>query len=160
MAAGEGLTLVLQFLAVAVAAGLLGTAAMTAFMQAITSNGICNADMVRAIGSIFTGSYESSRLVGGVLHFISGVLFGILYTLLFNFFELSSFMQHVHFGMFFGTAHGFVVTMLLVVTVAEHHPLEQFRKVGPGVAAAHLVGHVLFGLVVGVVVAASGLRLF
>lgn len=33
--------------------------------------------------------------------------------------------------------------------VAERHPVEKFRRAGPEVAAAHIVGHVAYGLGVG-----------
>jgi hypothetical protein len=50
-----------------------------------------------------------------------------------------------------GFLHGFVVFFLLINMVAEHHPLPEFREVGVGVAAAHLVGHIIYGLVVGMI---------
>jgi len=42
-----------------------------------------------------------------------------------------------------------VVSFALVVLVAEHHPLERFQKAGMGVAVAHLLGHLVYGLIIG-----------
>jgi hypothetical protein len=41
--------------------------------------------------------------------------------------------------------------------VAEHHPLPEFREVGVAVAAAHLVGHIIYGLVVGMILGGMNL---
>ena len=59
-------------------------------------------------------------------------------------------------GVFHGVAFGF----LLVVTVAEHHPLEQYRNAGFEVAIAHFAGHVIYGILVGLVVGLTGARIF
>jgi len=49
---------------------------------------------------------------------------------------------------------------LLVVIVAEHHPIEQFHGAGFEVAIAHFVGHVIYGILVGLVVGLTGARIF
>jgi len=57
-----------------------------------------------------------------------------------------------------GVFHGLVVSFLLAVLVAEHHPIEQFQKAGSEVAAAHLFGHIIYGLIVGAVIGIAGIR--
>ena len=150
------LALIIYFLATGTVAGLLGTTAMTFFLYYVTKMEITNANMVDAIGSMFTHSVENSWKVGILLHLTSGVAFGILYTLGFNLFEVQGFGLHLLVGTAFGSAHGFVMSFLLVSSVASHHPLPEFRQAGMGIAAAHLIGHVVFGFVVGAVVGYSG----
>ena len=49
----------------------------------------------------------------------------------------------------FGLFHGSVVGNLLVVIIAEHHPLERLREAGLPVAITHIAAHLVYGLVVG-----------
>ena len=53
---------------------------------------------------------------------------------------------------------GHLANWLLVALVAEHHPIEKFQSAGLGVAAAHWVGHVVYGLVVGGIAGMYALR--
>lgn len=152
----EPIDFVIQFLIVAFLSGVLATASMVLFMTLITKFGWAQADMMRAIGSLFTKSVDSSLLVGGFIHFTAGVGFAILYSL---------FLQQAGgtglplalVGAALGFGHGLVVSLILASMVAEHHPLKQFREAGKGVVASYFAGHVVYGLVVGICVATSGL---
>jgi hypothetical protein len=151
----DNVILISEFLIVALVAGLAGTAGMTGFMNALTKKRITNADMIRAIGSALTRNLESSLLVGALLHFISGTFFAIIYTLCFGLMGLTSLTTYMFVGLCMGFVHGFVLSFILIIVIAEHHPLPQFREPGFGTAVAHLVGHVLYGLIVGAVVGLS-----
>lgn len=152
----QNLFLIVEFLLTTAVAGIVGTAGMSLFMHLITRSGVTNANMMGAIGSLLTKSMESAFLVGGILHFISGIGFAMLYTLLFNFFSISGFLASAGVGLAFGFAHGFVLSFVLVASVAEHHPLPEFRDAGIFVAVAHLIGHVIYGFLVGSVVGLYG----
>jgi len=151
--------LVVEFLLTMFLAGLVGTAGMTLLMRMITKSGLTNADMVRAIGSILTGSLENALIVGTILHINSGIFFAMIYLLIFNWFGITGFLMLTLMGLGLGFLHGFVLSFILVVSVAEHHPMEEFRSAGIAVAVAHLVGHVVYGLLVGVMVGLSGFTL-
>ena len=56
-----------------------------------------------------------------------------------------------------GFVHGFVISFVLIAVVAGRHPVEQFRSAGFEVAAAHIVGHVAYGLGVGLVAGLASL---
>ena len=133
---------------------------MSLAMWLITKSGITNAGMIRAIGSMFTKSYDGSFGPGLVVHLISGILFAFLYVILISIFAPTSLVAAIGAGAMIGVFHGVAFGFLLVVTVAEHHPLEQFRNAGFEVAIAHFVGHVIYGILVGLVVGLSGARIF
>lgn len=59
-------------------------------------------------------------------------------------------------GAMIGLFHRVAFAFLLVIMVAEHHPLEQYQDAGFEVAIAHLVGHVVYGILVGLVVGVTG----
>ncbi len=143
-----------------VVAGIAGTLCMSVLMSIIHSTGIANADMIRAIGSMFTRSYENSFTLGVVIHFLFGIIIAFIYVLLINLLSPGSVGYSILTGGMIGLFHGVAVAFLLVIAVAEHHPLEQFRNAGVEVAVAHLVGHIVYGLIVGAVVGVLNIRLF
>jgi len=139
--------------------GILGTGGMSLVMWLITRSGLANADMVRAVGSIYTRSYENALLPGIIMHFTAGIIFAFLYVVFLSLFSLGSVGAYIGMGAMTGVFHGLVVSFLIVVLVAEHHPIEQFQKAGSEVAVAHLVGHIIYGLIVGAVIGIAGIRL-
>lgn len=141
-------------------AGVIGTAGMSIALWGISHTGIANAAMIRAIGSLFTRSYEDSFGLGLTVHFIVGIILAFIYIALISLFDPESLAGAIAYGGMIGLAHGVAFGFLLVVAVAEHHPLEQFRKAGLEVAIAHLVGHVVYGVLVGTVVGLTGIRFF
>ncbi|MBI2486555.1 MAG: hypothetical protein HYW01_06285 [Deltaproteobacteria bacterium] len=141
-------------------AGILGTGGMSLAMWLITRSGVANADMIRAIGSIFTRSYENSFGPGIIIHLIAGTVIAFIYILLINLLSPTSIAYFILTGAMIGLFHGVAFSFLLVVSVAEHHPLEQFRDAGSEVAIAHLVGHIIYGLIIGAVVGILGIRFF
>lgn len=141
-------------------AGLLATLVMCAFLELVTRSKLANADMIRAIGSIFTGSYENSLKPGLIIQFGSGVVFSFIYFGVLSFFSTGPSVVGAVMGAVIGLFHGIVVGLGIVVSVAEHHPLPRFRQAGFMVAASHVFGHMIYGLIIGMIFAASGIRIF
>ena len=150
---------VFLLLAEVILAGLAGTAVMTLLMRLIGRLGRAEVDMVRAIGSVFTGSLDRSLLVGATLYTLGGIVFALLYALVMSFVPVDGFWAIFGVCTLLGFVHGFVMSLLLVVAVAEHHPVERFRDVGFSVAFAHLVGHVSYGAGVGAILGAIGMNI-
>lgn len=142
-----------------VLAGILATAAMSGALYAIHWRGLAEADMVRAIGSLITRKEENAMLPGLILHFLSGIVFSFLYVIVWSSLPLEGFVHYVALGVLTGFAHGLVVSFVLVVLVAEHHPVPRFQQAGIEVALAHLAAHVVFGLMVGLVTGSYLVRL-
>lgn len=140
-------------------AGLVATGVMCAFLEIITKSKIANADMIRAIGSMFTKEYENSLSPGLFVQFSFGVFFSFIYFAVFSFFVPSSLILGLTAGFVMGFFHGMVVSMALVISVAEHHPLEKFRESGFAIAAAHVVGHMFYGLTLGAIYGLSGVKI-
>jgi hypothetical protein len=151
----SGLTI--QFILAPAFAGLIAAACMVLFMTGLTRMHVVNADMIRAIGSLFTRSKAAALPVGGFVHAVSGIVFAMIYARVLSFFSVQGFWYTTVMSGLIGFVHGFVVFFLLINVVAEHHPLPEFREVGVGVAAAHLVGHIIYGLVVGMILGAMNL---
>ncbi len=149
-------TLITTYLLTASLAGLAGAAVMSLVMRLIARAGE-GGDMVEALGSLLTGSLANARMVGRLLHVISALGFGLLYTVLIIALGLSGWPQALFAGLGFGAFHGIVVSLALVWVVADNHPVEQYRKASPTVFVAHFAGHLAYGSVVGLVVALAPL---
>lgn len=132
-------------------AGLMATAAMTAVMYSVNAYGLASGDMMRAIGSYVTRRYDKSLTTGILIHFAGGLIFALLYLLIWRIMDVQKPIILLYSGALMGLAQGLVVSILLVIMVAEHHPLAKFRKAGFRVALIFVLGHMIYGLVLGAV---------
>ena len=145
--------MIATFLVYAAVAGLLGALAMTAAMKLVARSGWARGDMIVAVGSLLTKTRENAAPVGLVMHALSAVVFAQIYAVLLIGLELSAWPSAFFAGVGFGVFHGLVVSLSLCWVVADQHPLEEFRNAGASVAFTHFVGHVVYGAVVGLVIA-------
>ena len=129
-------------------AGFIATVGITLVLWAISKTGWTNADMVRAIGSFFTKSYERSLAVGLVIHFVNGMIIAAVYLHVLSILRLSNLSAEVAFGGLIGFGHGLIISWL-IVRFADMHPVAQFRSADYQVAIAHTIGHVAYGMLMG-----------
>jgi len=108
-------------------------------------------DMVKALGSLFTGNKETATLNGILIHLAAGVGFGLVYGLVFISIGITQFPAVLLIGLGFGLLHGIGMSYVLMLFIADKHPLEEYRSVTLMIGAAHLGGHVVYGGVVGLV---------
>lgn len=141
-------------------AGLIATAIMSFLMETMTKSGIADADMVRAVGSIITKSYDESFKTGLVIQFSFGVFFSFIYFLIFGYFVPPNLFIGAFAGFAMGFFHGMVVSLGIIVVVAEHHPVERFRNAGFEVAVGHVGGHIIYGLILGIIYGITGLGFY
>jgi len=139
-----------------VAAGALGTLAMSVVMALIHQARWANADMIRALGSFATGTYERSVMPGLVIHAAAGVTFAFPYAILLSIMTEPALHHAAAVGGVMGLLHGIVMSFILLAVVRYKHPLEKFRTAGLDVALAHVAGHVAYGAVVGATLAELG----
>ena len=132
-------------------AGVLGTTAMILFMALTHGFRLANADMVRAIGSIVTRSYEDSLVPGLLVHYTAGIIFAFCYALFIGMAPVTNPKVTLVLAVALGLLHGIIIGLLLITEITEFHPVQQFQKAGTEVALAHLLGHVVYGGTVGVV---------
>lgn len=149
---------VVDYLVWSILAGAVGTGGLTLTLFLVTKSGVTNARMVVAVGSLFTKSLDSADRVGTILHGVSGIIFGMLYTLVMIAPEAGLPFAHlVWIGGGLGFIHGLMVCFFLVAMIAEAHPLKEFQSAGVAVGLAHLLGHIVYGFLVGLMIAVSGI---
>jgi len=144
-----------RFLVTALIAGLLGGMAMETVLWVIGRGGWAKADMIVALGSMFTRSRGTAWRVGVTLHTVAAIGFAILYALLMHALGYTRMPWSAALGAGVGFLHGLIVSLSLVWVVAEQHPLEEFNEAGLAIGLSHIVGHVAYGAVVGLVVGVS-----
>ena len=131
-------------------AGFIATGGITFVLWAINKSSWTNADMVRAVGSFFTRSYHNALQVGLFIHFIAGMVIAGVYLHVLSILNPAGILSLIFIGGFIGFGHGFVVSYG-IVKFAHLHPLEEFRKADYQVAIAHIIGHVVYGLMMGLI---------
>lgn len=129
--------------------GLAGAFAMTGFMLKVSSAYSERVDMIRALGSYFTGKAKGSYELGKKIHAVSGLIFGVIYFAIMHFIGALVFPYAIFLGIGFGFFHGLIMSYVLMFYASEKHPIEQYRKATLEEGLLHLVGHVIFGAVVG-----------
>ena len=139
------------FFIASIAAGIFGSSLMMAFLYLCKRMGVTNANIFTAMGSLFTPYLDSARNLGWLLHGFLGILFAILYVLALVIWNIPGVFLCSIVGATIGWLHGLVFSLLLIDWVAEHHPMEDYRKSGMMVAGIHWAAHVLYGGLVGLV---------
>lgn len=141
-----------SFLLTTLLAGVLAGVAMEGVLWVVGTAGWAKADMIVALGSLFTKSRETAWRVGATLHVVAAIGFAMLYALAMLALGYTHLPAAMLVGAGIGFAHGLVVSLGLVWIVAEQHPLEEFNDAGLAIGLSHLLGHVVYGAVVGLVI--------
>ena len=122
---------------------------MTAFMGAVSQAFSRRVDMVRALGSYFTGKVDGSAALGRTIHSFSGVIFGMIYFAIMQAMGALVFPYALFLGIGFGFFHGLIMSYMLMFYASERHPIEEYRKATLEEGLLHLLGHIIFGGVAG-----------
>lgn len=140
----------------ALIAGLVGTAAMTLLMMLAPRMGMPKMDVMGMLGSMVSQDAGRARLIGAVMHFMMGMVFAVVYALLWS---LGIGSASALWGLIFGAVHGLGAgVMMPVMTRVMPSPVS---SAGVATASASpsgmsgmpglLMGHMVFGLVVALV---------
>ncbi len=139
----------MHFTLVPALAGLLGTLAMSAFTLLPSKFGLPRVDIIRAVGSYVTKDRDSAFGPGLVIFFIAGVIFAYIYYAIFSY--IRGIPINALSRLFAGLVHGAVVMLYTVIAVLEHHPNPRYQRRGPMTGLMQLIGHGIYGAVVGLV---------
>lgn len=136
----------------AIAGGTLGALAMNAFMYAISNQANPRVNMAEALGSLITKRLEGASRIGHICHLAIGILFGLLYAYTLAAAGATALPQAIFLGMALGLFQGIIISYCLMFIVSEKHPIEKYRRATLQTGALHLLGHILYGAVVGLLV--------
>lgn len=150
---------IIAILFVGIAFGIISAYAMDAFMRAVSTAYSSRVDMILALGSFFSGNVKNAQKLGSTIHSIAGAIFGAIYLLIIHQLDALIFPYALFLGIGFGFFHGLIVSYGLMFLISERHPLPEYRKVTLEVGLLHLVGHLIFGAVTGLLGGLLGLML-
>ena len=137
---------------VSLTAGIVGTMGLTLYFAWVSGSGITRINLVSAIGAFINRSDRNAGATGLVLHFVSGIVFaGFYYFILHNVFHVSAVAPSALAGGMIGIFHG-MVSAFPVLSITENHPVEGYRGISARAMGSHLIGHCIFGLIVGIVI--------
>jgi uncharacterized membrane protein YagU involved in acid resistance len=125
-------------------AGLLGTLVMTLLMYLAPKMGLLKMDIIGLLGTMFTTSEGASRVIGTLAHLMMGVIFAIVYALLWTLGLGNSIWL---WGLIFGAIHG-VIAVGMMPLMVKMHPRPPQMESSPMMVVGLLMGHLIFGLVV------------
>lgn len=131
--------------------GLIGAFAMNFFMRSVSAAFSQRVDMLLALGSYFTGKKDNAAFIGTCLHAVSGIIFGAIYFGIMYAMHALVFPYALFLGLGFGFFHGLIMSYLLMFYASERHPIEEYRKATLEEGLLHLVGHIIFGGVAGLI---------
>jgi uncharacterized membrane protein YagU involved in acid resistance len=140
----------------AVVAGIVGTIVITMVMAMAPKMGMPKMDIVGMLGSMF--SPEGNRTLGMVIHLMMGIVFAVIYALLWN---AGIGTVGLLWGAVFGAGHWLVAGVMMGGMSMMHAGVKAGTVEAPGVFMVNsggmmafmggLIGHVIFGLVVALV---------
>ena len=134
--------------------GAVATGWMITYMCLISGLGASHVDMIRALGSIYSHDEKTGMLPGLLMQFTAGITMAYVYGIFLRIFDYAIAYKYALLSLGIGFVHGLIVTIVLAKLLAEHHPVPKYQHVGFKVALHHVVAHLVFGLVVGVMYAA------
>ena len=146
------------------AGGLVGTVLLTTGLRLSQELGMTRMDLPLLLGTVFSANRSRANVIGYFIHFVNGLLFALVYYAIFR--------AVGHAGWLFGAGLGFVHALFaggaLINTLlpavhprmgtpwsdAEETPLLEppgflLENYGSRTALGNLIGHVLYGAVVG-----------
>ncbi|WP_269523933.1 hypothetical protein [Coraliomargarita parva] len=135
--------------ALGAACGVIAAHCMTGFMRVVSTKFSKRVDMILALGSYFTKSLRNAASVGRLIHSIAGIAYGIAYVLIMRAMGALVLPYSLFLGIGFGFFHGLIVSYMLMFYASERHPIEQYRKATLEEGLLHLVGHIIYGAVLG-----------
>jgi uncharacterized membrane protein YagU involved in acid resistance len=131
--------------------GLVAAFTMNLFMRSVSATFSKRVDMVIALGSYFTGRTDNAANIGTLIHSVTGIIFGILYFLILHAMNALIFPYALFLGIAFGFFHGLIMSYVLMFIASERHPVEAYRKATLEEGMLHLIGHIIFGAVAGLI---------
>jgi hypothetical protein len=131
----------------AIIAGSTGRMAMLLLIYGGPLIGLPRIDVVSSLGSLAAPNKQDAVTLGGAIHFTVGVLFAIIYAALWS---AGIGSPTWWWGLIFGTIHGILVIVLLLVVLRTYPQLSELIN-GLPVMVAILLNHMVFGLVVALV---------
>jgi hypothetical protein len=133
--------------------GVLATIVMLVFFEIIRKT--TSVDVIRSLGAMFTQNEDNAFVPGVVLSLVYGIIFSYIYVLIFSFIPRLAVgnpaVVRAALGMGLGFNHGMIAALATGMFLSIH-PVEKFRSQRIGIAIVNAFGHIIYGIIVGILV--------
>jgi hypothetical protein len=148
----------------AIAGGFAGTLVLTTVLRAASELGLTRMDLPFLLGSAFSSDRTRAKALGYVLHFAAGMVFALVYSLIFLAIGRSGWWLGASFGVVHGLFSGITLVNVLLPLVHPHMgtpstaapsvallepPGFMMLNYGPRTPLVSLAAHIVYGTVVG-----------
>ena len=155
----------------AIAGGFVGTLVLTTTLRAANELGLTRMDLPFLLGTAFTTDRIHAKAFGYVLHFLAGLVFAVVYYLMFLVLGHSGWALGAAFGLVHGLFSGTALVSTLLPLVHPHMgtpataatsvallepPGFMMLNYGPQTPLVSLAAHVVYGALIGGFVASAG----
>ena len=142
----------MEYFVIILIAYLAATTLRVLLLKLIASKKKSHIDLIKAVGTLYHGSYSHALLKGLGQHYFIGLINAVIYFILISVFNPGSAITSCLYGALLGFFHGCVVSFTLTVIVDENHPIPEFREYGYEVAVYYWVAQILYGAVLGAII--------
>ena len=155
----------------ALAGGFAGTLVLTTALRAGNELGLTRMDLPFLLGTAFSTDRTRAKALGYVLHFVAGIVFALVYWLIFLAIGQSGWWLGAAFGLVHGlfSASALVNTLLPLIHPRMGTPATAATSValleppgflmlnyGPQTPLVSLAAHIVYGMVVGGFISLAG----
>lgn len=155
----------------AIAGGFAGTLVLTTVLRAASELGLTRMDLPFLLGSAFSSDRTRAKALGYVLHFVAGLVFALVYSLIFLAIGRSGWWLGASFGVVHGLFSGITLVNVLLPLVHPHMgtpstaatsvallepPGFMMLNYGPQTPLVSLAAHIVYGTVVGGFISMAG----
>ena len=147
----------IEYLLLSIIAGFLGSLAMAGYMHLVDRNIEQSMNMLTILGRFFEGETEKAKNYAVRIYLVVGTDFGFAYTAIIAESGLHEFWQIVMASMGMGVFHGIVVSysLMYILISDSKHPDKDTEMAPLQVGLWYTSGHMLYGIVVGLIISAS-----
>lgn len=131
----------------AIIAGSTGRMAMLLIIYGGPFLGLPRMDVVGMLGALAARNKQDAATLGGAIHFALGILFAFFYAALWS---IGIGRPTWEWGLIFGSIHGVLVIVLLLV-FTWRYPQNTQQMNGLPVIVSILLNHIVYGIVVAIV---------
>jgi len=138
-------------------AGIIGALGMIFVINLFSRFAWTRVNIIKALGSLFGRPPKQSLTLGIIFHLIAGMIFAMFYSTILLITDVQHPAITIIVTTILGFLHGIVASLIFVVGAVLSDPEGEIRKVQFSGGPVYFFAHIIYGFLVGVVLAISPL---
>lgn len=138
-------------------AGVIGALGMILILNLFSQFGWTRSNIIKALGSLFGRPPKQALTLGIIFHFIAGIIFAMVYSTILLLTDIHHPAVIIVVATIIGFIHGVIASLIFVAGAVLSNPEKEIKKVQFSGGPVYFFAHLVYGLLVGVVLAISPL---